>query len=84
MTEEERFEDLGMILRSTPKRKIMMLVALEDRRFTELLDSLETTSGNLNYHLLRLRSAGLLTKRQQRYTLTTKGRRITEKIKILK
>lgn len=84
MSEEESFENLGMILSSPPKRRIMMLLSLEDRRFTDLLDALETTSGNLNYHLLRLRSAGLLSKRQQRYRLTTSGRKIAEKIKELR
>lgn len=84
MSEEETFENLGMILSSRPKRRIMQLLSLEDRRFTDLLSALETTSGNLNYHLLRLRSAGLLTTRKQRYSLTTAGQKIAEKIKELR
>ena len=39
---------------------IRTLLALEDRRCSELYDALKSHPGDLNYHMLRLMQAGLL------------------------
>lgn len=80
MSKGNDLERLGMILTSEKRRKMVEVLALGDQSFTSLLNALETTPGNLNHHILLLRSAGLLTKRQQRYSLTTDGQKIAAKI----
>jgi len=71
----------GFILSSESAMAIVKSLTRADRRFSDLQKELQMTSGRLNYHLLRMRSFGILSRRRSRegYGLTKKGKRVAEK-----
>jgi predicted transcriptional regulator len=80
MSTNEEAKILGMVLSSDAQRNLLLILETENKGFSELMHKLKMTSGNLNYHLLRLQNAGLLITKQQRYTLTGRGLRIAKKV----
>ena len=86
MTDEENAKRdekriAGFILSSDSEVDIVKSLVDKDKRFSELQDELKMTSGRLNYHLLRMRSFGILSRKRSRrgYTLSKRGRRIAQK-----
>jgi len=77
--EERRFA--GFILSSDSETEILRSLINGERRFSDLQKELGMTSGRLNYHLLRMRSFGILSRKRQGigYELSKKGKRIAEK-----
>lgn len=71
----------GFILSSDSAVAIVKSLVKVDKRFSDLQQELEMTSGRLNYHLLRMRSFGILSRKRPRrgYTLSKKGKKIAEK-----
>lgn len=71
----------GFILSSESGTAIMRSLMQGDKRFSDLQKVLKMTSGRLNYHLLRMRSFGLLSRKRSRsgYTLSKKGKKLAEK-----
>jgi len=70
---------VGNILRSSSATDIVGEIQDKDRSFSELQKDLKMTSGRLNYHLLKLRTAGILKKtRGERYALTKLGNKVSE------
>jgi DNA-binding HxlR family transcriptional regulator len=73
---------VGEVLSSPPKVGIVNEVDVQPKTFSELQKKLKMSSGNLNYHLLRLTSAGLLTKDpENRYAITPLGRDVDKVVK---
>ena len=69
---------VGDILRSSSARKIVDQVTDKQLSFSEMRKNLKMTSGRLNYHLLKLRSAGILKRtRGERYALTRLGMKVS-------
>jgi DNA-binding HxlR family transcriptional regulator len=82
MTKDKVVKAVGEVLSSPPKVGIVNEVEDQPKSFSELQKKLKMTSGNLNYHLLRLTSAGLLTKdTENRYAITPLGRDVDEVVK---
>lgn len=78
-TNEER-RIAGKILSSKSETDIVSTVASGGRkRFSELQEELNMTSGRLNYHLIRLRALGILSRGHEGYSLTQKGKKIAQK-----
>lgn len=77
--DEERLA--GFILSSSSESEIVRSLMKGDKRFSDLQKELTMTSGRLNYHLLRMRSLGILTRSQSRsgYTLSKEGKKVAEK-----
>jgi predicted transcriptional regulator len=76
--DEERVA--GFILSSRSESDIVRLLIKGDKRFSDLQKELKMSSGRLNYHLLRMKSLGILQRAHTRgYTLSKKGKRIAEK-----
>ncbi len=70
----------GMILSSDSETSIMKILIRTDKKFSELQKELRMTSGRLNYHLLKMKSVGLLSRSgPKRYTLTQTGKRVAKK-----
>jgi DNA-binding HxlR family transcriptional regulator len=79
LTAEEMSKVVGKVLSSPLQTEIIVDISNAPLSFSELQKKLEMTSGNLNYHLLRLGSAGLLSKDpQNRYSITPLGRDIAK------
>lgn len=77
--DNETVRKIGDILRSPSATGIVKELKNSDRSFSKLKKNLDMSSGRLNYHLLKLRSAGILKKtRGERYALTTLGRKVSE------
>ena len=79
MPEENIRKAAGEVLSSNCRTEVVKRLADKDLGFEQLRRELNATSGNLAYHLMRLRSVGLLTRRQSRYCLTDAGKMIVEK-----
>jgi predicted transcriptional regulator len=77
--EEKRFA--GFILSSESETDIVRSLMKGEKRFSDLQKELSMTSGRLNYHLLRMRSFGILSRKRQGigYELSKKGKKIAEK-----
>ena len=72
----------GDILSSPPKAGIINQIEQRPATFSDLQKKLGLSSGNLNYHLLKLDSAGLLTKdAEDKYAITPLGRDVAKTVK---
>ncbi len=80
-TKRDEKRIVGFILSSDSETDIVKSLVNKDKRFSDLQKELKMTSGRLNYHLLRMRSFGILSRKRSRrgYTLSKRGRRIAEK-----
>jgi len=79
---KEFVKSIGDILSSPPKAGIIAEVEQKPTTFSKLQKKLGLSSGNLNYHLLRLESAGLLAKdAEDKYAITPLGQDMSKVIK---
>jgi len=70
----------GFILSSHSESDIVRSLIEGDKRFSDLQKGLKMSSGRLNYHLLRMKSLGILQRSRSRgYTLSKKGKKMAEK-----
>jgi predicted transcriptional regulator len=70
----------GVIFRSESETKIIRSLTKTEKRFSQLQKELKMTTGNLNYHLLKLKSTGLVMKEGKTgYALSEAGRKIAKK-----
>jgi len=77
--DSETVRKVGDVLRSPPATGVIRELKNSTKSFSQLKKNLSMSSGSLNYHLLKLRSAGILKKTQgERYTLTTLGQKVSE------
>lgn len=70
---------VGMVFRSTSETELVQSMARDTKRFSQLQKELRMSTGNLNYHLVRMKSEGLVVKGDQGYSLSDAGRRIFER-----
>jgi len=77
---EKDMESLGgMVLSSKVRRRILRSLLERERRFSDLLQKTQTTHGNLNYHLISMRSVGLLMKQRNVYALSRLGKKVARR-----
>jgi len=69
----------GIILSSTSETELVERLVEGEKRFSELKDTLDWSSGRLHYHILRLRANGIVSRRPSGYGLTEKGKKIAKK-----
>jgi len=69
----------GIVFRSSSEMDLISTLAKSEKRFSQLQKGLGMSTGNLNYHLVKLKAEGLVAKSEQGYTLSDVGRTIYEK-----
>ena len=69
----------GTVLSSKPQTELVKSLLRGKKRFSELQEELNWSSGRLNYYILRLSASGLLERQPSGYTLTDEGRKIANK-----
>jgi predicted transcriptional regulator len=73
---EELARKSGAVLNSKAKTRIVMSLAGGPKRFSQLLEHLNATHGNLHYHLISLKSEGIVNSAESNYKLTPTGETI--------
>jgi len=69
----------GIVFRSRSEMELIRKLARSKKRFSQLQKELNMTTGNLNYHLVKLKSEGLVIRSDEGYGLSDIGRKIYEK-----
>jgi predicted transcriptional regulator len=69
----------GMVLSSKSETELVENLIESEKRFSELKERLDWTSGRLHYHILRLRASGFVAQGPKGYHLTEKGKKIAKK-----
>jgi len=69
----------GIIFRSASEMELVRSLAKNQKRFSQLQKELGMSTGNLNYHLVKLKSEGLVAKSGRDYLLSNVGQAIYNK-----